>query len=105
MIEIEEGAIFIADSHYPHHGDGFLKILQKIDSGYISTPQIFLMGDIFDILFGNNQYVKRASQDAIDILKTISKKIDIYYFEGNHDFFLKDIFPHITIYPREQQPQ
>jgi len=85
MIEIEEGAIFVADSHYPHHGDKFLEILQKIDSGDILTPQLFLMGDNFDILFGNNEYVKRASQEAIDILNHISQKIDIYYFEGNHD--------------------
>ena len=108
MIEIEEGAIFVADSHYPHHGDEFLGILQEIDSGELSTPQLFLMGDNFDILFGCNEYVKRVSsktQKAIDILNRISQKIDIYYFEGNHDFLLKDIFPHITIYPREQQPR
>ena len=108
IARIKEGAIFVADSHYPHHGDEFLDILQRIDSGEISTPQLFLMGDNFDMLFGGNEYVKMVSikiQEAIDILNRISQKIDIYYFEGNHDFLLKDIFPHITIYPRGQQPQ
>ncbi|SFV50244.1 FIG022708: hypothetical protein [hydrothermal vent metagenome] len=108
MIEIEEGAIFVADSHYPHHGDEFLDILQRVDSREISTSQLFLMGDNFDILFGGNEYVKSVStktREAIELLNRISKKIDIYYFEGNHDFLLKDIFPHITIYPRGQQPQ
>jgi len=69
-----------------------LGILQEIDSGELSTPQLFLMGDNFDILFGGNEYVKRISdktQETIDILNTISHKIDIYYFEGNHDFLLK----------------
>ncbi len=108
MIEIEEGAIFIADSHYPHHGDEFLDILHRIDSGDIVVSQLFLMGDNFDILFGGNRYIKIVSQKvqkAIDALNRISQKIDIFYFEGNHDFLLKDIFPHITIYPRREQPQ
>ena len=29
MIEILENALFIADSHYPHHGDSFLTLLRS----------------------------------------------------------------------------
>lgn len=28
MIKIKENAIFIADSHYPHHGDAFTKFIK-----------------------------------------------------------------------------
>ena len=52
MIKIQKNAIFIADSHYPHHRDNFLLILKKIKSKEIITPQLFLMGDNFDLLFG-----------------------------------------------------
>ncbi len=102
--QIKENAIFIADAHYPHHGDEFLKILQDLDNLRLEIPQLFLMGDIFDLLFGYNQYIKTFSNQAITILQKISKKIDIYYFEGNHDFCLKEIFPHIKIYNRDEQP-
>ncbi|HIP19401.1 MAG TPA: UDP-2,3-diacylglucosamine diphosphatase, partial [Sulfurovum sp.] len=27
---IKEQALFIADSHYPHHGDAFLVLLKKL---------------------------------------------------------------------------
>ncbi len=103
-IEIEEGAIFIADAHYPDHGDEFLEILKEIDKNNLVTKQLFLMGDIFNLLFGYSQYIKSFVQDAIDLLQKLSTKIDIYYIEGNHDFCLKNIFPNIKIYTIEEQP-
>jgi len=102
--DIKENALFIADAHYPHHGDKFLNILEEIDSGKITTPQLFLMGDIFDLLFGYSEYIKTFSKKSIILLKKISKKIDIYYIEGNHDFCLKEIFPNIKVYSRKEQP-
>lgn len=103
--EIKEGAIFIADSHYPHHGDAFLVLLKKIEKNDINTQQIFLMGDNFDLLFGYNDYIKTFSEEVISLLKRISTKIDIHYFEGNHDFCLANIFPDIHVYSREVQPK
>lgn len=101
---IKEQALFIADSHYPHHGEVFLALLQKLESGEIKTPQLFLMGDNFDLLFGYNAYIQTFSRRAITLLQRLSKKLEIYYFEGNHDFCLKDIFPDIKVYSREEQP-
>ncbi len=103
-VDIEEGAIFIADAHYPDHGEKFLKILEDVDKNRLGTKQLFLMGDIFNLLFGYSQYIKSFVQDAIDLLQKLSTKIDIYYIEGNHDFCLKDIFPNIKIYAIEEQP-
>ncbi len=104
MIEIKENTLFIADSHYPHHGDSFLKLLQKLDSGEIDTSQLFLVGDNFDLLFGHNEYIKTFSNEAITLLQKLSKKLEIHYFEGNHDFCLKELFPNIKVYSREEQP-
>ena len=104
MIEIQDKALFIADSHYPHHGSEFLNILQQIDKKTINPTQLFLMGDNFDLLFGYNEYIQTFSKDAIELLQKLSLKLDIYYFEGNHDFCLKHIFTNIKIYSREEQP-
>ena len=104
MIEIQENAIFIADSHYPHHGDDFLKLLQKIDSEEVKTQQLFLMGDNFDLLFGYNDYIQTFSKEAINLLQKLSNKIEIHYFEGNHDFCLDNIFTNMNVYSRDEQP-
>ena len=104
MNVIQENAIFIADSHYPHHGNEFLILLQKLDNEEIKTSQLFLMGDNFDLLFGYNDYIQTFSSEAIILLQKLSKKIEIHYFEGNHDFCLKELFPNINVYSRDEQP-
>jgi len=104
MISIKEKALFIADSHYPHHGDTFLDLLKKLERGEVKTPQLFLMGDNFDLLFGYNDYIKTFSSKAITLLQTLSKKLEIHYFEGNHDFCLEELFPYVKVYSREEQP-
>ena len=104
LVSIEENAIFIADSHYPHHGDAFLDLLKKIESEEIKTTQVFLMGDNFDLLFGHNDYIQTFSEEAIAILQKLSKNLEIHYFEGNHDFCLDKIFLNINVYSRAEQP-
>ena len=104
MMEIKENALFIADSHYPHHGNSFLQLLQKLENGEVKTPQLFLMGDNFDLLFGYNDYIQTFSSEAIELLQKLSKKLEIHYFEGNHDFCLNELFPDMKVYSREEQP-
>jgi len=101
---IKEGSLFVADAHYPHHGDGFLRLLSALEEGRIETPQLFLMGDIFDLLFGCGEYIRSFSAEAIASLQRLSRRMEIHYLEGNHDFCLKDIFPNIKIYSRREQP-
>ena len=101
---IKEGALFVADSHYPHHGDAFLILLQKLECGKLQTPQLFLMGDNFDLLFGYNEYIQTFSKEAVVLLQKLSMDMEIHYFEGNHDFCLKPIFPDMHIYSRNEQP-
>ena len=102
--QLKENALLIADAHYPHHGDAFLRLLKDIQSQKIQTPQLILMGDIFDLLFGHNGYIQTFSQEAITLLNKLSQKLEIIYLEGNHDFCLKEIFPHVKVYSREEQP-
>ena len=102
--EIKENALFIADAHYPHHGDEFLKLLKQLKNRELKTPQLFLMGDIFDLLFGYNEYIQKFSKEAISLLQELSKTLEIIYLEGNHDFCLKEVFPNIRVYSRKEQP-
>ncbi|MDD5359748.1 MAG: UDP-2,3-diacylglucosamine diphosphatase [Sulfurovaceae bacterium] len=104
MIDIKESALFIADAHYPHHGNEFMDLLHKLKNGEITTPQLFLMGDIFDLLFGYNDYITTFCHEATALLQELSKTIEMHYFEGNHDFCLKNVFPDMHIYSRDDQP-
>jgi len=104
IYEIKENAIFIADSHYPHHGDAFLELLHKLERQEIQTSQLFLMGDNFDLLFGHNDYIQTFATEAIALLQKLSQTLEIHYFEGNHDFCLQEIFPDIKVYSRDEQP-
>ena len=104
MIEIKNSAIFIADSHYPHSNSSLLEVLNSIYTNRFKIPQIFLMGDIFDLLFYNNKYLYDYSIKAIKLINKLSMDINIYYLEGNHDFLLQNYFPNINIFLREVQP-
>ncbi len=104
MVTIEEGAIFVADAHYPHHGNALPRLLDSIESGRVVTTQLFLMGDIFDLLIGGLEYSYILNQTIIDTINRLSNFIDIHYIEGNHDFNLHSIFPNVIIYPRASQP-
>jgi UDP-2,3-diacylglucosamine hydrolase len=102
---LKEGAILIADAHYPaHKKEHFLKLLQDIKSQKISTSQLILMGDIFDLLVGNSPYLKSLFAKEIELLEEIAKDIEVIYLEGNHDFTLDVIFKNIKIVPIASQP-
>ena len=101
---LKKGAIFIADVHYPNHNKTLFKLLKKIELGDIKTPQLILMGDIFDLLIGESSYLKSRFKKEIEYLNKLSKKIEIIYIEGNHDFNLKSIFPDIKTISINSQP-
>lgn len=100
---IKNGAIFISDSHLNMDKIAFLDFLKKLENGEISCKQLFLMGDIFDFLTCT-KYTQIFYKNEIDLLNKLSKNIEIYYFEGNHDFNLSQIFPDIQIFPIQNQP-
>ena len=102
---LQEGAILIADAHFSSKYPQFYFFLQALDSGDIKTEQLILMGDMFELLFGVIKQTHRDNAKEIALLNKLSKNIEIIYFEGNHDFGLKNIFPDIVIYPLQKQPQ
>ena len=83
----------MADAHENVNRDGFLKFLRAVDSKEIKEPpQIFLLGDIFDFLTGEGEYTQKFYAEHLRLINKISQKVEIFYFEGNHDFRLSNLF-------------
>jgi len=101
---LHEGAILVADSHCAPWRRPFIDFLSAIEVGKISTTQLILMGDNFDLLFGPITKTLELNKEAIDLLNRLSTKIEIIYLEGNHDFVLESIFPNILVISLEKQP-
>lgn len=104
-IILQEGAILIADAHYSQAYPQFYSFLQAVDSGKIKTKQLILMGDMFELLFGVIKQTHKDNAEEIALLNRLSKRIEIIYFEGNHDFGLQNVFPDIIVFPLQKQPQ
>lgn len=104
ILQLKNGAILISDVHYDleYRKDNFEIFLSKIEK--ILPPQLLLLGDIFDLLFGGIKYTEKKNRDMILRLDNLGKKIEIIYFEGNHDFNLINIFSNIVIIPISKQP-
>ena len=98
------GAILVADAHCAPWRTPFLDFLRAIEREEILTPQLVLMGDIFDLLFGPIAATHLLNAEGIALLNRLSYRIEIVYLEGNHDFLLADLFPRIRVVPRSQQP-
>jgi UDP-2,3-diacylglucosamine hydrolase len=104
-ISLGDGALFIADAHYPTHGEELEEILLAIAEGNIEVGQLFLMGDIFDLLFGHNEKIAQINRHGIEMIESVSQRCETIYLEGNHDFTLSDIFgTNLTVVPRNRQP-
>lgn len=104
MLEIKNGAVFVADAHVNENRTEFLSFLELINSGKIAATQLFLMGDIFDFLTGYGDYTAKFYAKYIDLIEQIALKIDVFYIEGNHDFRLKNLFKNVKIYEISKQP-
>lgn len=96
--KIQDDAIFIADAHYQVGlREDFYHFLEKIESGDIQTSQLIMIGDMFDLLVGAIDYTVKENQKVIDIIHKLSEKMEILYFEGNHDFNLQKLFPKVKV--------
>lgn len=104
FLKIQKNAIFISDAHYNEKNTELKIVLQKIKKTEIECSQLFLMGDIFDFLSYETKYFINKYQEIIFLINEISTNIEIIYLEGNHDFNLKEIFPGVLVYKRNQQP-
>ncbi|MEA3331807.1 MAG: metallophosphoesterase [Campylobacterota bacterium] len=103
-IEIKEGAFVVSDAHYSHFRPQLLDFIKEIHSKKLQPTQLIFMGDIFDILFSQIPHSKKINEEVIKLINEISQDIELIYLEGNHDFNLKDIFPHAKVFPISKQP-
>lgn len=103
-LQILEGAFVVADAHYSHKRPELLEFIKEIHSKNLHPTQLILMGDIFDALFGEVAYTHAINQEAITLINEIALEIEVIYLEGNHDFNLKNIFPHVKIFQIFSQP-
>ena len=102
---LQEDAIFIADAHYQVGvREGFYGFLKKVETGEIQTSQLIMIGDMFDLLVAAINYTVQENQKVINLINTLSQTIEIFYFEGNHDFNLQKIFPKVKVIPIHKQP-
>ncbi|EAH9830339.1 TPA: metallophosphoesterase, partial [Campylobacter jejuni] len=94
----------MADAHENEQRKGFWEFLQALKKGKISTPQLILMGDIFDLLIGEISATHEFAKPYIELLEELALKIEIIYLEGNHDFNLSCFFKRVKIFNLQEQP-
>ena len=104
QIVVKSGAIFIADSHENENRENFWYFLCALKSGEIKTPQLFLMGDMFDFLASECEFFVKFYERYVRAIDELGEKMEIYYFEGNHDFNLAPLFKNVKAYPIGAQP-
>ncbi len=104
QIEIQEGALIFGDAHYSHQRPELLEFIKAIESKKLQVPQLILMGDVFDALFGGISYTQNENAEIVALLKSISNSIEVIFLEGNHDFNLQAVFSNIKIFTINQQP-
>ena len=101
--KILNGAIFLGDAHANSGRENFKDFLEILNLKQTLPPQIFFLGDMFDFL-ANTSFAQKFYKKEIALINEISKKTEIFYFEGNHDFNLKNIFPNVKIFRNKMQP-
>ncbi len=101
---VKDGAIFIADAHESEKRNHFWDFLCEIEKKNIIPSQLFLMGDIFDLLVGDIEDTEAFASPYMKKLEKLASDFPIYYFEGNHDFNISNRFQNITIFPIDFQP-
>ncbi len=103
-IEIKEGALVISDAHFSSLRPELLGLIEDIYHKRVQAPQLILMGDIFDSLFGSIEYTYKNNQQIIAMLNKIALDMEVIYLEGNHDFNLKKVFNNMKIFTIKEQP-
>lgn len=89
-------AYFVSDIHITsadsERGRLFLAFLQSFrDSSQIT--HLYLLGDIFDLWVADHHYFVDGYADIIaEIRRLQDAGVEVSYFEGNHDLYLRDFW-------------
>lgn len=91
-----EKAIFIADSHLKSPASAeykdFIRFLDEIVLSDTELRALFILGDLFDFFLGFPHVVFYEHIEVLSRLHALAQKgVVVFYFEGNHDFFLKKL--------------
>ena len=89
-------ALFVSDIHIidfkEPRGLLFLNMLKQL-KGYRDITHLFLVGDIFDLWIADHHYFINRYSHVIDELRRLQMEgVEIHYFEGNHDLYLKSFW-------------
>ena len=101
---LQEGALLLGDAHYSHIRPQLLQLIEAIASKKLQIPQLILMGDILDALFGSVTFTLNENREIVELIGKITEDIEVIYLEGNHDFNLKNIFPLAEVFTLKNQP-
>ena len=88
-------AFLTSDLHIQNSNDESAKFLRDFFSICINhKPQrVYFLGDIFDYMVGEHtEYLEKYFFFFDGVRKLIEDGIEVYYFEGNHDFHLEMVF-------------
>ena len=101
-----DGALLIADAHFCATREELMPLLEAIAAAKLTPPQLFLMGDVVDMLIGPLGYTRRINQGFIEVIDRIADRgVQVFYLEGNHDFLLDGVFDErVLVVPRHAQP-
>ncbi|CBG39640.1 metallophosphoesterase [Helicobacter mustelae] len=100
-LELRNGAVFIADSHFSHKDPRAYKLLDFLAKN--PPPQIFFVGDIFQLFIGAIPSSLRLHAPLLAKISELARQSEVFYLEGNHDFSLPSL-ENVQIFPRKRQP-
>lgn len=102
-LEVREDAVIVADSHTHKGDDALIHALNEVCANR-APSQIILLGDISNLFVGAIPSSVDSNHALIKILESLANHAQIIYFEGNHDFALREALPFAMIVPRAKQP-
>lgn len=70
--------------------------------GASDRQYVFLVGDIFDLWIGKHQYFVNRFREIVDAVRDLVKVgVEVHYFEGNHDLYLKNFWDDLGVVTHE----
>ncbi len=83
-------AIFLADAHLNQDDIHSRNFLALADRAAVEKVPLFLLGDVFDLWFGNPGLTFAFQKPIVEHLRELRRGgLRLYYVEGNRDFYLK----------------
>ena len=87
-------AWFLSDLHLKSetesNSEKLLLFLHSLENQTRQASHLFLVGDIFDLWIHNHAYFVDKFPKIVNAIRVItSKGIEVHYFEGNHDLYLR----------------